>query len=123
LLFAQLRDELRAWLLAAPVRPKPVLCYDFQGDSDLLDHLLEGRLPRGRKHENVAQKIDVQRLTEYIAEHGGNIMRCMTPAQMRSLSLAQLRRPLERKGQQNIVQNGLCHLPGTPHFLRGPRLP
>ncbi|MFM0122824.1 3'-5' exoribonuclease [Paraburkholderia sp. RL18-101-BIB-B] len=69
--FAQLRVELRAWLLAVPVKPKPVLCYDFQGDFDLLGHLLDGPLPRGWKNENVAQRIDAQRFTEYIAEHGG----------------------------------------------------
>ena len=68
---AQLRDELLAWLLAIPVKPKPVLCYDFQGDFELVGHLLEGPLPRGWKDENVAQKIDAGRLAKYIAEHGG----------------------------------------------------
>jgi len=68
---AQLRDELRTWLLAVPVKPKPVLCYDFQGDFELVGHLLGGPLPRGWKDENVAQRIDAQRFTEYIAEHGG----------------------------------------------------
>jgi hypothetical protein len=69
--FAQLRDELRAWLLSVPVKPKPVLCYDFQGDFELLARLLDEPLPRGWKDQNVAQRIDVQRFTEYIAEHGG----------------------------------------------------
>jgi len=68
---AQLRDELRAWLLSVPIKPKPVLCYDFQGDFDLVGHLLGGPLPRGWKDENVAQRIDAQRFIEYIAEHGG----------------------------------------------------
>ncbi|KGW52172.1 3'-5' exoribonuclease [Burkholderia pseudomallei] len=68
---AQLRDELRAWLLAVPLKPKPVLYYDFEGDFELVGHLLGGPLPRGWKHENVAPKLDAERLAEYVATHGG----------------------------------------------------
>lgn len=68
---AQLRDELRTWLMAVPIKPMPVLCYDFQGDFELVGHLLGSPLPRGWKDENVALKIDAQRLKEYIAQHGG----------------------------------------------------
>lgn len=67
----QLRSELQAWLQAVPTRPKPVLCYDFQGDYDLLGLLLGGALPRGWRHENVSQKLDAERLAAYAAEHGG----------------------------------------------------
>lgn len=68
--FAQLGDELWAWLLAVPIKPKPVLCYDFHGDYDLLGDLLGGPLPRGWKHENVATRLDAERLAEYVATHG-----------------------------------------------------
>jgi len=67
----RLRDELHAWLLAVPTRPKPVLCYDFQGDFDLVGQLLDGPLPRGWSHENVGLKLDAARLAAYLAQHGG----------------------------------------------------
>ncbi len=69
--FEQLRGELNAWLLAVPIKPKPVLCYDYQGDYDLFCLLLGGGLPPGWRHENVAMRIDAARLSAYIAEHGG----------------------------------------------------
>lgn len=68
---AQLRDELMAWLLAVPLKPaKPMLCYDFSGDLELITALI-GRLPRGWKHENVALKLDAGKLAEYVARRGG----------------------------------------------------
>jgi hypothetical protein len=69
--FTALRDELQAWLLAVPIKPKPVLCYDSDCDWGLVTHLLGGPLPRGWKHENVFLKIDAERFAEYIAAHGG----------------------------------------------------
>jgi len=69
--FTALRDELQAWLLAVPLKPKPVLCYDSNCDWDLVTHLLGGPLPRGWKHENVFLQIDAERFAEYIATHGG----------------------------------------------------
>ncbi|WP_154671134.1 3'-5' exoribonuclease [Paraburkholderia mimosarum] len=67
----QLRKELLAWLLLVPEKPVPVLCYDFAGDFELVIDLMGGALPRGWKHENVVQKLDVMRRLEYIAAHGG----------------------------------------------------
>lgn len=69
--FAELRDELLAWLLAVQLKPKPVLCYDSDCDYGLLVHLLGGPLPRGWRHENVFLKIDAERLARYVATHGG----------------------------------------------------
>jgi len=69
--FEQLRDELKAWLQAVPIKPKPVLCYDYQGDYDLFCLLVGGGLPHGWRHENVAQRIDAARLAAYVSEHGG----------------------------------------------------
>ncbi|MFD2422810.1 hypothetical protein ACFSUI_00260 [Ralstonia solanacearum] len=42
---AQLRDELMAWLLAVPAKPKRVLCFDYQGDFDLVLDLLDAEIP------------------------------------------------------------------------------
>jgi hypothetical protein len=67
---AKLRDELMAWLATVPLKPKPVLCYDFEGDMYLVENLLGGSLPRGWKVENVEQRIDVARRTTYLAQHG-----------------------------------------------------
>jgi hypothetical protein len=69
--FRQIRDELRAWLHAVSEKPKPVLCYDYQGDYDLLGLLIGGALPAGWRHENIAMKIDAARLAAYVANHGG----------------------------------------------------
>ena len=68
---AQLRDELQAWLLAVGKKPRPVLCYDSDGDYQLLTELLGGPLPPGWQHENVFLNIDPERLAQYIAVHGG----------------------------------------------------
>jgi hypothetical protein len=67
----QLRDELQAWLQSIPTKPKPVLCYDFQGDLELIGRVLGRSLPQGWKAENVALKLDQERLSEYVAKHGG----------------------------------------------------
>ncbi|MFV8487073.1 hypothetical protein ACNRBW_15790, partial [Ralstonia pseudosolanacearum] len=67
----QLRDELRAWLLAIPAKPKRVLCFDYQGDYDPMLDLLDGTIPSGRMCEHVGGKLDVERLERYFREHGG----------------------------------------------------
>ncbi|ALS60154.1 3'-5' exonuclease family protein [Pandoraea norimbergensis] len=69
--FAALRDELLAWLLAVPLKPKPVLCYDSDRDYQLVTHLLGRQLPRGWKHENVFLKINAERFAQFIAANGG----------------------------------------------------
>ncbi|MHA6862229.1 3'-5' exonuclease family protein [Ralstonia pseudosolanacearum] len=68
---AQLRDELRAWLLAMSAKPKRVLCFDYQGDYDLVLDLLDGEMPVGWNCEHVGGKLDVERLERYFREHGG----------------------------------------------------
>ncbi|WP_262389528.1 3'-5' exoribonuclease [Cupriavidus campinensis] len=80
--FAELRDELQAWLVAVPLKPKPVLCYDSNCDLELVTHLLDGPLPRGWKHENVFLKIDAKRFAEYITIHGASITHCTMLARM-----------------------------------------
>ncbi|MGF6965782.1 hypothetical protein OKW43_002810 [Paraburkholderia sp. WC7.3g] len=63
--FDQLRRELLDWLNRVPAKAKPVLCFDFHGDLQLVDPLLGGALPRG------GNRLDARRLASYFAEHGG----------------------------------------------------
>lgn len=67
----QLRDELMAWLLAVPAKPQRVLCFDYQGDFDLVLDLLDAEIPSGWKYEHVGGQLDMERLETYFREHGG----------------------------------------------------
>ncbi|TDN62431.1 3'-5' exoribonuclease [Paraburkholderia sp. BL10I2N1] len=69
--FNQLRRELLDWLNRVPAKPTPVLCFDFHGDLQLVEHLLGGPLPRGWKTENICNRLDARRVAGYFAEHGG----------------------------------------------------
>jgi hypothetical protein len=52
------------------MKPRPVLCYDFDGGLELVNHLLGGPLRRGWKAENVKERLDA-RLAEYFRKYGG----------------------------------------------------
>ncbi len=65
-----LREDLSSWLRAIPLRPRPVLCYDFARDMDLFERLLGGALPIGWKVEDVAQKIDGARRAAFLENVG-----------------------------------------------------
>ncbi|MFL9913937.1 hypothetical protein PQR75_00705 [Paraburkholderia fungorum] len=66
----QLRREVTSWLGSIPVRDHPILCYDYEGDRELLEHLIGGQLPRGWKAENIWTRLDAARLDAFFAEHG-----------------------------------------------------
>ncbi|SDC19781.1 protein of unknown function [Cupriavidus sp. YR651] len=68
---AQLRTELQAWLLAVPARPQPILCFDYQGDIDLMFDLLDRDVPGGWMSEHIGDRLDVGKLEAYYREHGG----------------------------------------------------
>jgi len=68
---ALLRSELLAWLHGVPLKPKPILCFDYSGDIDLVCDLIGGPLPRGWKHENIYLRVSEERMAEYFAQHGG----------------------------------------------------
>jgi hypothetical protein len=68
--FPQLRSELMAWLHQVPTKPAPVLCFDFQGDLQLVEHLIGGPLPRGWKTENIHSRLAADRRMAYFAQHG-----------------------------------------------------
>ncbi|MEZ2354810.1 hypothetical protein [Caballeronia sp. RCC_10] len=68
---AQMRNELRAWLSSVPVFPKPILCFDYPGDFDLLYALLDGSLTIGWTWENIGNRLDVPRMEAYFRTHGG----------------------------------------------------
>jgi hypothetical protein len=55
--FHQACREVLGWLAQVPLKPKPVLCFDYDGDLRLLEHLIGGRLPIGWKTENVYRRI------------------------------------------------------------------
>ncbi|MGF6367936.1 hypothetical protein OKW40_000686 [Paraburkholderia sp. RAU6.4a] len=82
--FNQLRRELLDWLNRVRAKPKPVLCFDFHGGRQLVDHLLGGPLPRGWKTENISDRLDARRVAGYFAKHVANITRCTTPALTRA---------------------------------------
>jgi hypothetical protein len=67
---ALLATELQAWLEVTPRKPKPVLCYDFEGDLRLIEQLLGGSLPKGWKLESVETKINTARRAEYLSTAG-----------------------------------------------------
>jgi hypothetical protein len=48
-----------------------ILCFDYQGDYDLVLDLLDGAIPSGWACEHVGHKLDVERLERYFREHGG----------------------------------------------------
>jgi hypothetical protein len=73
--FEQLRGDVRRWLVKlADLVGEPTLCFDQQTDLDLLLDLLDGPLPAGWRHENIAAKIDgakQQEWYEIYATRGG----------------------------------------------------
>lgn len=69
--FSELRGELSLWLTSVPMKPRPVLCYDFDGDLALVNHLLGGPLPHGWKAENIEGRLDAGRRAEYFRKYGG----------------------------------------------------
>lgn len=56
--FHQLRREMLSWLSRIPVKPRPVQCFDFDGDLKLLEHLIGGPLPKPWKTENIWKQRD-----------------------------------------------------------------
>ncbi|MFM0006269.1 3'-5' exoribonuclease [Paraburkholderia dipogonis] len=69
--FAQLRSEFIAWVHQVPTTPEPVLCFDFLGDLQLVEHLIGGPLPRGWKTENIHGRLDADRRKAYFTQYGG----------------------------------------------------
>lgn len=68
--YLELRREVQQWLGRISPRIRPVVCYDFEGDLRLLEHLLGGELPPGWRHENIWTKLSSARVAEFFAEHG-----------------------------------------------------
>ncbi|RQU98863.1 hypothetical protein DF047_36105 [Burkholderia cenocepacia] len=69
--FDQFRQALRTWIGGVPTTSKPVLCYDYEMDLNLLHCLLDGSLPDGWMLENVQGQLDAARRAAYYARHGG----------------------------------------------------
>ncbi|WP_321930562.1 3'-5' exonuclease family protein [Paraburkholderia guartelaensis] len=43
----QVCQELPAWLAEVPLKPRSLLCFDYEGDLRLVEHLPGYRLPKG----------------------------------------------------------------------------
>ena len=54
----QVCQELLAWLAQVPLNPRPVLCFDYEGDLRLVERLPGYRLPKGWKTENIYRRIN-----------------------------------------------------------------
>ncbi|KGX39523.1 3'-5' exoribonuclease [Burkholderia pseudomallei] len=65
----QLRIEVTGWLQRIPVRA-PILCYDYDGDHQLLERLMDGPLPKRWQMENIWTRLDAARLEAFFAEQG-----------------------------------------------------
>lgn len=68
--YLELRREVQEWLGRFSRQDRPVVCYDFEGDLQLLESLIGGGLPLGWRHENIWTKLSSARLDEYFSEHG-----------------------------------------------------
>ncbi|MFM0059672.1 3'-5' exoribonuclease [Paraburkholderia phytofirmans] len=66
----QLRLAVTDWLQSVPVRDHPILCYDYDGDRELLERLMGGQLPKRWRTENIWTRLDAARLEAFFAEHG-----------------------------------------------------
>ncbi|WP_175720169.1 3'-5' exoribonuclease [Burkholderia anthina] len=69
--FEQLRQVAQTWIAGIPTTSKPVLCYDYETDLNLLRILLDGSLPDGWALESIRGQLDVRRRAAYFARHGG----------------------------------------------------
>ncbi|PFH20627.1 3'-5' exoribonuclease [Burkholderia sp. JKS000303] len=69
--FDQLRQALRAWIVAIPPTSRPVLCYELQMDLDLLRSLLDDPFPEGWTLKDIRGQVDARRQAEYFARRGG----------------------------------------------------
>lgn len=61
---------LLSWLSGFPLKPRPLLCFDYVGDLELMQDLV-GSFPPGWKVRFLGLKLDAARLEAWYAEHGG----------------------------------------------------
>lgn len=67
--FLQLRNALSTWLDDVPLTPAPILCFDFEGDLKLVEHLLGSSLPAGWETLDIYSQIDSLDTERYFMEH------------------------------------------------------
>ncbi|SED49325.1 hypothetical protein SAMN02787142_3268 [Burkholderia sp. WP9] len=64
-------DAARTWMSKfSRLKQRPVICYDYPVDVQLLWELIGGRLP-GWKEKLIGPRIDLARKEAYFREHGG----------------------------------------------------
>ncbi|MFC5429462.1 hypothetical protein ACFPTO_11720 [Paraburkholderia denitrificans] len=67
--FLQLRNALRTSLDGLPLTPAPILCFDFEGDLKLVEHLLGTSLPAGWETLDIYSQIDSLDTERYFMEY------------------------------------------------------
>jgi hypothetical protein len=66
----QVSREVLAWFAEVARTTAPVLCFDYEGDLRLLEHLIGGCLPTGWKTENVYRRISDLERERYFMDTG-----------------------------------------------------
>jgi hypothetical protein len=61
---------LLSWFAGFALKPRPLLCFDYVGDLELMQGLV-GSFPPGWKVQFLGLKLDMARLEAWFAEHGG----------------------------------------------------
>ncbi|MFL9959546.1 HAD family hydrolase [Paraburkholderia sediminicola] len=88
---AQLRIDVLRWMYNVPDRSRPMLCYDFEGDWQLLEHLLGGCFPKYWKTENVWNKRDAYEHEAYFVATGESAHHALHDARANLYAFNQLR--------------------------------
>lgn len=67
---AEAACRLTRWLNHFPLKPRPLLCFDFVGDLELLVGLV-GVIPRGWRTQMLGLRLDIERTEAWFNAHGG----------------------------------------------------
>jgi len=65
-----------------PTKPAAILCFDFQGDLQLVEHLIGRPLLRAGKTENIHSRLDADDAWRTSRSTGASITPCTTSARM-----------------------------------------
>ena len=63
-------SKLSTWLADFALKPRPVLCFDYAGDLELLE-ALAGALPKGWKTQFSGLRVDLAKTEAWFQAHGG----------------------------------------------------
>jgi hypothetical protein len=77
---SRLRSDVLLWLCRVPTKPRPILCYDYEGDFDLLMDLLDGLLPKRWKQEMCTNALTLKKPRHTTPSTVANTTPCMMHA-------------------------------------------